>query len=279
MIPAIKSNPKFSKVVISTGNILNVIKNPAIKSNDDLLEGLKLTLKCGQLGFVDLRDTDGHVLRASQELQEKITEHERSNISIGAKVFLNKYSTSSVKEALQALLNILKVQHVDNVVLAYHPKADSNTQTKLSPPAVANGESHGVLKWSSKDSKAVADLKQLWEVLENYAEQKQILQIGVSDLDMESLSQLYTTSSVHPSIAQINLSSCCVVPPALQEFCNEHDIQLLTHSDPEVLLEDEEFIIPDYKVDWVVRYQVQVRCRGVLAVKGYIVGASNNEKA
>lgn len=37
---------------------------------------------------------------------------------------------------------------------------------------------------------------------------------------------------VKPSIIQINLSSCCVVPPALQEFTKQNDVQLLTHNDP-----------------------------------------------
>lgn len=37
---------------------------------------------------------------------------------------------------------------------------------------------------------------------------------------------------VKPNIVQINLATCCVVPPALQEFTKENDIQLLTHSDP-----------------------------------------------
>lgn len=35
-----------------------------------------------------------------------------------------------------------------------------------------------------------------------------------------------------PNIVQINLAMCCVVPPALQTFTKENDIQLLTHSDP-----------------------------------------------
>ena len=276
MIPAIKSNPKFNKVVISTGNILNVNKKPARKSSEELLDGLKLTLQCSELGFVELNDIDGQVLRASQELSEKITEHERSNISIGAKIFLNKHSDSSIREAVQALLSILKVQQVDNVVLAYHPKPDTIIPTTPPSPAI-HGDSYGVLKWSSRNDESVADLKQLWNALEYYAQQKHIVQLGISDLDMDTLSELYAASSVNPSIAQVNLSSCCVVPPALQEFCNKHDIQLLTHSDPEVLLENDQFIIPDYTVDWVVRYQVHVRCRGVLAAKGYIVGAAKSE--
>lgn len=275
MMPPFASNPKFNKVIISTGNILNVNKKPARKSNEELLEGLKLTLQCCEEGCVELNEISGQVLRGSQELSERILEHERSNISIGAKIFLNKHSTSSIRDAVQGLLNILNVQQVDNVVLAYHPKPEKNTRTSpLSPGVTLNGDSYGILRWNSKDEDTVAELKALWEVLEEYAQQKKIAQLGISDLDMDTLSRIYTGSSVQPSIAQINLSSCCVVPPALQEFCNKHDIQLLTHSDPEIILENVDFMLKDYNVDWVARYQVHIRCRGVLTAKGYIIGAT-----
>lgn len=274
-MPAFTSKSTFNKVLISTGNILNINKKPARKSNEELLEGLKLTLQCREEGFVKLDEMSGNILRASQELAERISEHERTNISIGAKIFLNKHSTSSIKEAVQALLKILKVQQVDNVVLAYHPKPEKNVQTPPSSPGMTlNGDSYGILRWNSKNEETVAELKELWEVLEECAQQKQIAQLGISDLDMDTLSRIYIASSVHPSIAQINLSSCCVVPPTLQEFCNKNDIQLLTHSDPEIMLENKDLILKDYNVDWVARYQVHIRCRGVLTAKGYIIGAT-----
>lgn len=37
---------------------------------------------------------------------------------------------------------------------------------------------------------------------------------------------------IKPNIVQISLATCCVVPPALQTFTKENDVQLLTHSDP-----------------------------------------------
>ncbi|KAJ8870391.1 hypothetical protein PR048_029412 [Dryococelus australis] len=44
--------------------------------------------------------------------------------------------------------------------------------------------------------------------------------------------QFSCSTVVKPSIIQINLATCCVVPPALQEFTKDHNVQLLTHSDP-----------------------------------------------
>jgi hypothetical protein len=37
---------------------------------------------------------------------------------------------------------------------------------------------------------------------------------------------------VKPTVNQVNLASCCVMPPELVKYAGESDIQLLTHNDP-----------------------------------------------
>ncbi|XP_073815786.1 glutamate-cysteine ligase modifier subunit [Musca autumnalis] len=263
MLTEIVNNPKLEKLLISSGNILNVDNaTPLRTSHEELLDSLKLCTECQAAaasaadGKDDLQVTgrgenEAHVLRAQKELQEKILENQRNEISIGAKLFVNNASTVGVQEAVKALMEILKVEHVDNLVVAYHPQSGAAVD--------------------------VNSLKNLWNVLQEYAEKKQICQLGIADLDSSSLQELHSNARVPPTIAQINLANCCVVPPELKEFCTQNDIQLLTHGDREILLADDDFIIPDYTVDWVVRYQVHVRCRGVLTAKGYIVQATKKK--
>ena len=43
----------------------------------------------------------------------------------------------------------------------------------------------------------------------------------------------FCCDQVKPCVAQINMNTCCTVPPEMQEFAKEHDIQLLTHNDPQ----------------------------------------------
>lgn len=258
------SKSKRNNVIISTGNVLNENKKAALKSNEELIDGLKLLLEDSRSELNSI----GEIHRMGDDLHEKIIENDRSNISIGAKIFLNKHSSDCIKDAMQTLVRILNVDHVDNVVLANH-------SSKKDP----NIESNGIENLSSDFSKStLADLKSLWSVLEEFVLSKKVCLIGIADLDTDTLVDLYSNSKVHPSIVQINLASCCVVPPPLKEFCNQHDIQLLTHSDAERLLDDESFPIPGYLCDWIVRYQVHVKCRGVLSAKGYIVGSSKQEK-
>lgn len=155
-----------------------------------------------------------------------------------------------MESAIESLFKTLEVDVLDNLILAYHPRKfdvdhHSNNHTNGSAAGLTNGNSvpngnhfstsiprEGVLAWGDGGN-SLNELKKLWKILENYADEKKIMQLGIADLDTDSLAELYTTCAVKPTIAQINLSACCVVPPSLQEFCNKNDIQLLTHSDPE----------------------------------------------
>jgi len=103
-----------------------------------------------------------------------------------------------------------------------------------------------------------------------------IRQLGVSDLNAETLKKLFEWSREKPTITQINLAACCVVPSDLKEYCNEKEIQLLTHSDPQQIICKTHLAslnLGPMEPRWTLRYQVHVKCRGVLITKGFIVGA------
>lgn len=100
----------------------------------------------------------------------------------------------------------LNIASVHNVIISYNHKND--------------------------DSDSLPQLKNIWKILEEYTRSKQIVQIGLSDVDESVFMNMYEWANIKPSIIQINLATCCVVPPSLQEFCKEKEVQLLTHSDP-----------------------------------------------
>lgn len=214
-------------------------------------------LDCIELTLSDcvVNEENGNISRKNDDLTAKIIEHERCSIKIGAKVFINRACPKNLESAIDGLLGILGVDYLDNLILAYHPQttgdidghSNGNSSGRLQnghnsaaeEPSVASIYATSVpkersIEWGGHSiAAALSDLKKLWNVLETYAEQKKITQLGIADLDTESLIDLYTNCTIKPTITQINLSACCVVPPSLQEFCNKHDIQLLTHSDPE----------------------------------------------
>lgn len=281
------------KIFISTGNVLGFTKKVGQKPVEELIDCLDVTFRNAEYNKV------GEVHRIKNDLLEIINEHERNSLKIGAKIFINNFATESITEAVEGLLKILEVDALDNFVLAYHP----NNKTNDDEPTISNNKSTNSInnekskettngdiltsnsvseseafEWApNKNANAFNELKQLWNVLGEFHKEHKICQLGISDLDTDTLKQLYESCEIKPVIAKINLASCCVVPPSLQEFCNKQDIQLLTHSDPEVFLEEnslEKWDLSEYEVTWVVRYQVHIKCRGVLALKGYLVGAS-----
>uniref|UniRef100_A0A224XIV8 GCS light chain n=1 Tax=Panstrongylus lignarius TaxID=156445 RepID=A0A224XIV8_9HEMI len=232
-----------TKIIVETGNVLNlndIVKKPGQKSTDELLECLKLAL------------TNCKKAKKSHELEvtskEPVYTHDvdTNELLISVKLFVDFGEAQILEEALQKCLNYLETKCINSLVLSYKPKGND------------------------------VELHEVWNILENFALENKICRIGIADLDTDQFIAFYERVQVKPSIVQISLSSCCVVPPALQEFAKLHDIQLLTHNDPQEILPEEKLreIIPDVepKKVWVTRFQAHYKCRGVLATKGYILG-------
>uniref|UniRef100_A0A3P8WY64 GCS light chain n=1 Tax=Cynoglossus semilaevis TaxID=244447 RepID=A0A3P8WY64_CYNSE len=134
------------------------------------------------------------------------------------------------------------------------------------------------------DGLTLAHLQPAWEELESLVRSQQIAAIGTSDLDKDLLEQLYNWAQVKPSSNQVNLASCCVMPPDLTAFAKGFDIQLLTHSDPKELMSAATFQqalqegaqdlnVTNWRLEWVLRYSIIVKSRGIIKSKGYLVSA------
>uniref|UniRef100_A0A8B9DQ70 Glutamate--cysteine ligase regulatory subunit n=1 Tax=Anser cygnoides TaxID=8845 RepID=A0A8B9DQ70_ANSCY len=146
----------------------------------------------------------------------------------------------------------------------------------IAPPPIEDGT-----------SLSLEYLQPYWQELETLVQNKKIVAIGTSDLDKTLLEQLYVWAQVKPSSNQVNLASCCVMPPDLTAFAKQFDIQLLTHNDPKELLCEASFqevlqeSIQNVKAHewiplWILRYSVIVKSRGIIKSKGYIMQAKRN---
>ena len=118
--------------------------------------------------------------------------------------------------------------------------------------------------------------KQLWSTLEGLVDKDQAYSLGISDVETQGFIELHSSARIKPEAIQINLESCCVVPPELVTFTRENNIQLLTHNDPRDILPKDTLktIVSSLsEVHWVVRYQTLLRCRGIIQNKGYVISA------
>ena len=81
---------------------------------------------------------------------------------------------------------------------------------------------------SEEDLNAMIDT---WRALEQLHEEGIALQIGVSEFGSERLQTFLQRTKVRPSVDQINVRDCCVVPKSLILYAKQEKIELLTHND------------------------------------------------
>ncbi|XP_076376209.1 glutamate-cysteine ligase modifier subunit isoform X2 [Megalopta genalis] len=231
-------------VLIYTGNILS-LNEPKTKTSqnptDELIETLKIVLQDNESSGENPVVIKGKKDNALQDIN-------REEVKITVKVFMSSPDVNLLKEAIDEVCNYLNTNAIESLVIAY-----SVTET-------------------SED--LLSSLKQLWTGVEEYVEVGKLSSVGLSDVSTDVFIDLFQWANVKPNIVQITLATCCVVPPALQTFTKENDVQLLTHNDPGQILPDEELdkiFNGDARIYWVCRYQIHVKCRGILSSKGYLV--------
>ena len=151
------------------------------------------------------------------------------------------------------------------------------------------GSSH-----DSEDSN-METMVQTWRTLEQMKEQGLIDQIGVSEFGSDRLAKFLPETKIKPSVDQINVKDCCVVPKTLIVYAKENKIELLTHNDCTDILppgttrellgpgdkgagvlaatanadEDDPGLKGDIEPQWVIKYTAVVKDRGVIENKGY----------
>lgn len=121
-------------------------------------------------------------------------------------MFIRKLNIDNNNQFSSALI-ILNVASVDDVIVSFK-RANDVTRDDLD------------------------QIKTVWTILENYIKNEKIKHIGIADVEEATFRAIYDWANIKPSIIQINLATCCVVPPSLQAFCKDKEVKLLTHSDP-----------------------------------------------
>lgn len=172
------------------------------------------------------------------------------------KIFLNEFHNDTIEECLEHTLKLCKTS--PNVILAYSPTSKIHNDKFV---------------WADNDSNAKENFKKLWAKLREEKRAGRIEQLGIADMDLDSICEIFEDKNFDFTILQINIVTCCLPPPDLVNFCKANDIQLLTHSDPSEILPSChmcEINLKPFKVKWVVRYLETLICRGIITRKGFI---------
>ncbi|XP_031470582.1 glutamate--cysteine ligase regulatory subunit isoform X2 [Phasianus colchicus] len=200
---------------LQTGNLLSWgcgrKKCPATPS-EEVRDCIQKTLTEWSSKVGDQNQEMAEVLECTiAQAVEKMNPEERDELKVTAKLFIVGSNSSSIRDAVDMACSSLGVAQLDSVIIA--------------PPPIEDGT-----------NLSLEYLQPYWQELETLVENKKIVAIGTSDLDKTLLEQLYVWAQVKPSSNQVNLASCCVMPPDLTAFAKQFDIQLLTHNDPKALL-------------------------------------------
>lgn len=283
----------------------SVIRQPStFKSNVELINSLRANIQTAQQATGTTsngtstehsaswtrKDDDALYIPAVDFSQRGLAE-ERSQYDITVKLFYLpgipvSRRCAHTKQAIDLVLKELHVDSIDLLIVSFpgilFDAEDDSEEEEVS--SVDDG--------SEEQSDDFDSLVQTWRSLESLYDQGKISQLGVAEFGSERLARFLEHTRVKPSVDQINLKDCCVVPKSLILYAKQEKIDLLTHNDCNDILPvgtTRELLGPgergagilastadaqdgmqgDIETQWVVKYTAVVKDRGVVENKGY----------
>ena len=228
----------------------------------------------------------------------------RESYDITVKIFYLPAIPSSrrctqTKEAISLVLKELGVESIDLLIVSYPGitfDADDDDDGDDAEEEYSTDEEGSA---ESETSQGMEAMTRSWRVLEYYHEKGVIRQLGVSEFGSDRLAKFLPETRIKPSVDQINVKDCCVVPKPLILYAKENKIELLTHNDCTDILppgttrellgsgehgagvlaatpeadDDDERLKGDIEPQWVIKYTAVVKDRGVIENKGYFAVA------
>ncbi|KAI8575951.1 hypothetical protein K450DRAFT_259123 [Umbelopsis ramanniana AG] len=253
--------PKFDHLVLYTGNVMKTSiagKNNSLstKSNLELVAAINDTLRTSfhvsdQPSF-HYHEDSGLLEVPDLRLSSIVPVEDRKDVEITAKLFIlgSDPSQAAVTQSLNHLHRLLGVSTIENFILS-----------------------------ATND-----DVLPAWRSLQELHRNKVVERLGVTDFSQSDLKSFSQKVQVQPAVNQIDLAECCQLPRDLITYAKANNIELLAHSDYSDILPKETLnkimkaqnLVGENATlhpRWVLKYTVFVKCRGVVADKGYIVMA------
>lgn len=236
---------------------------------------------------------DGSLYVPSVEFNQTGLTEERSQYDITAKLFFLPNTSASdrcrhTKEAVSLVLKELHMDSIDLLIVSF-PGVSFDADDEEEDEDSQSGE--------GEDLDAMVET---WRALECLHSAGTAKQIGLSEFGNERLERFLPRTNVKPSVDQINVKDCCVVPKSLILYAKSQKIELLTHNDCTNILprgtvrellgsgekgagvlagpeNESNGLKGEVEPQWVVKYTAVVRDRGVIEYKGYFAMAEIRE--
>ena len=213
---------------------------------------------------------------------------ERSQYDITMKLFFLPTSDASdhqshVSEATQSVLSELGVPSIDLLITSF-PGVTFDADDDVEPDVE-----------DSPEAQVQMDrMAETWKHLEQLHRSGSVNQLGLAEFGSERLKRFLPRVSVRPTLDQINVRDCCVVPRSLIMYAKQEKIELMTHNDSTNILpkgtirellgdgeqgagvlctDSRSALQGEVEPQWVVKYTAVVKDRGVVENKGYFAMA------
>ncbi|KAL8966544.1 MAG: hypothetical protein Q9183_003325 [Haloplaca sp. 2 TL-2023] len=298
----------------------SVVRQPAFeKSNVELVNGLRSNFTASREASVSLTNGEevhvagGHVTPANDDISYTLwtskdsdclhipskifqaTEllEESSDYDITVKLFLLPKSffhdwRRHLQEAVAAVLKELGVDSINLLIVSFPGISfDADTEGK-------GGCGSNTI--NASESELLDAILDAWKEVELMKSRGMVLQVGIAEFGVERLQKFLPKVKHRPTVDQINVRDCCVLPGPMMVFAKQENLELLTHNDctnilPQGTLRDLlgggdhgagvlagsnpqcEGLNGDIRPEWVVKYTAVIRERGVIENKGYFASA------
>ncbi|CAF0845385.1 unnamed protein product [Adineta ricciae] len=264
--------PKATEILFYTGNTLTlfkIMKKTNTSVTEEITEYMSTMLQTMRTEgnekhfqnqtYVKFLPTSDEATVASNQNgsspdNEQLT---REDLKFSVKIFLRSLEPEVLSHTIDTVLQELKENYLESVMISLPNYGAQITLNEFLP---------------------------LWRIVEDYIDKQKILSAGVCDFMLPLFSDLCDACKHKPYANQINLGVCCSIPEELNKYVKEHNIQLLTHSDPIDVISDSDFqqVLREYcheydAMNWkplsIVRYNSVIANRGIIKTKGFFVYA------
>lgn len=213
------------------------------------------------------------------------------------------------REAIHLVLKELATSSIDLLIVSFpgisfdadddEDDEDSDFDPLPSPPPSTSENNDGNCIDSAVPPEQIETMIQTWRTLENLHSEGLVSRLGIAEFGVARLSKFLEHTNIKPSVNQINVRDCCVVPKPLILYAKQQQIELLTHNDCTNILPPgtlrqilgsgengagllagpghENALKGDVEPQWVVKYTAVVKDRGVVESKGYFAVAELSE--
>jgi glutamate--cysteine ligase regulatory subunit len=211
---------------------------------------------------------------------------------------------AQTREAIELVLKELGASSIDLLIVSFPGisfDADDEDSDFEDPPSApqSTSENDGGCVESEVPPEDIETMTTTWRTLEKLKEEGLVARLGISEFGVTRLSKFLEQTKIKPSVNQINVRDCCVVPKPLIIYAKQQKIELLTHNDCTNILPrgtlrqilgsgdhgsgilagegNVDGLKGDVEPQWVVKYTAVVKDRGVVENKGYFAAAELQE--